>query len=486
MKAKYTNHRDIIKANLPDSANWKRICKAHTYLAEEVRDSFLNSSFCVKDTYNLLRDSSPILFSTRYTWNKLLPGKIRLFQWKIINGCFPFPETLRTMNYNIPSRWAKVERRDNVKTIPFPMVDLLLEEQLERDSTSLLARIPLMGNMEILLCTHKTLDDEGKWSGGYWTQWMLLPYRSFALLRRSPTPVIQLHAKTHFPIKLVTTNFPIWQRQVRSTLVGLGLLGYVDGTLPSPPQVVDGAANPCNIIWFCQDQAIVGALLGSCTDIIQPLISNVSTTRDAWLNLHSSFTSASRGHVLALKSKLGKNPRGNRSINDYLHEMHSIANELALNQSPIAEEDLVVHVLNQLGTKYDPIASAAYIRGSTLPFTELGDILQDFERKLKLMEEATSSIVATAHAAQCHHSHGSRTYGGPVARSSSHSSRPSANQRPQHGASKSFHRHDGMSSSCQFCSIPGHDIKVCRKLARLLGTTGCKPCRHRRTVSRLQ
>ncbi|VFQ88241.1 unnamed protein product [Cuscuta campestris] len=292
--------------------------------------------------------------------------------------------------------WAKVERRDNVKTIPFPMVDLLLEEQLERDSTSLLARIPLMGNMEILLCTH---------------------------------------------------------RQVRSTLIGLGLLGYVDGTLPSPPQVVDGAANPCNIIWFCQDQAIVGALLGSCTDIIQPLISNVSTARDAWLNLHSSFTSASRDHVLALKSKLGKNPRGNRSINDYLHEMHSIANELALNQSPIAEEDLVVHVLNQLGTEYDPIASAAYIRGSTLPFIELGDILQDFERKLKLMDEATSSIVATAHAAQCHHSHGSRTYGGPVARSSSHSSRPSANQRPQHGASKSFHRHDGMYPRVSFAQF---------------------------------
>ncbi|RAL49206.1 hypothetical protein DM860_014424 [Cuscuta australis] len=282
------------------------------------------------------------------------------------------------------------------------------------------------------------------------------------------TPVIQLHTKTHFPIKLVTTNFPIWQRQVRSTLIGLGLLGYVDGTLPSPPQLVDGAANPCYIIWFRQDQAIVGALLGSCTDTIQPLISNVSTARDAWLNLHSSLASASCGHVLALKSKLGKNPRGNRSINDYLHEMHSIANELALNQSLIAKKDLVVHVLNQLGTEYDPIASAAYIRGSTLSFTELGDILRDFERKLKLTDEATSSIVATAHAAQRHHSHGSRTYGGPVARSSSHSSRPSANQRPQHGALKPFHRHDGMSSSCQFCSISGHDIKVCRKLARLL------------------
>ncbi|VFQ69646.1 unnamed protein product [Cuscuta campestris] len=124
MKAKYINNRANIKANLPDSPNWKRICKAYTYLDEEVRDYFLNSSFCMKDSYNLVRSSSPTLFSARYTWNKLLPGKICLFQWKILNGCIPFPEFLRKMNFNIPSRRTKVERRDNAKTISSPMVGL--------------------------------------------------------------------------------------------------------------------------------------------------------------------------------------------------------------------------------------------------------------------------------------------------------------------------------------------------------------------------
>ncbi|VFQ68610.1 unnamed protein product [Cuscuta campestris] len=229
---------------------------------------------------------------------------------------------------------------------------------------------------------------------------------SMAYAINKDTPVLQLHAKTHFPIKLITTNFPIWQRQVRSTLIGLNLLGYIDGTLTSPPTTVDGSANPCYSIWFRQDQSIVGALLGSCTDTIQPLISNVETAREAWLNLHSSFASASRGHILALKSKLGKNPRGARSINEYLHEMHSLANELALNQSPVAEEDLVSHVLNQLGLEYDPVASAAFIRGSKLPFSELGDVLRDFEHKLTLTDDATSTVVATTNATQRHPSTG--------------------------------------------------------------------------------
>ncbi|VFQ75759.1 unnamed protein product [Cuscuta campestris] len=250
------------------------------------------------------------------------------------------------------------------------------------------------------------------------------------------TPVLQLHAKTHFPIKLITTNFPIWQRQ-----------------------------------------AIVGALLGSCTDTIQPLISNVSTARDAWLNLHSSFASASRGHVLALKSKLGKNPRGNRSINDYLHDMHSIANELALNQSPVAEEDLVAHILNQLGTEYDPISSAAFLRGSKLPFTELGDVLRDFERKLQVSDEVSAaSIVATAHSTQRHSSTGPRgshgNFGGSSGQRGFSSSGSSSHHNPSAGSFQQSRRRGGPSGSCQFCAIPGHDIKVCRKLSRLLRDHG--------------
>ncbi|RAL41729.1 hypothetical protein DM860_008911 [Cuscuta australis] len=81
----------------------------------------------------------------------------------------------------------------------------------------------------------------------------------------------------------------------------------------------------------------------------QPLISNIDTAREAWLNLHSSFASTSRGHVLSLKSKLAKNPRGDRSIVVYLHEMHSLANELAFIQNPIPQEDFVSHIQINLG-----------------------------------------------------------------------------------------------------------------------------------------
>ncbi|VFQ90765.1 unnamed protein product [Cuscuta campestris] len=289
------------------------------------------------------------------------------------------------------------------------------------------------------------------------------------------TPVIQLHAETHFPIKLVTTNFPIWQRQVRSTLIGLDLLGYVDGTLAALAKVVSHAINPCYANWFRQDQAIISALLGSCTDNIQPLISNVDMAREAWLNLHSSFARTSHGHVLSLKSKLAKNPWGDRSIAVYLHEMHSLANELALIQNPIPEEDLVSHILNQLGSDYDPITSAAHLRETHISFAELGNILRDYERKLKASEEASSATVLTANVTQS--SMSGRSFGNSGHASSfSHDAARSPQGRHQNRNSSDFGRHPrrafASNGACQFCAIPDHDIQVCRKLARLLRDNG--------------
>ncbi|VFQ64949.1 unnamed protein product [Cuscuta campestris] len=108
-----------------------------------------------------------------------------------------------------------------------------------------------------------------------------------------------------------------------------------------------------------------------------------------------------------------------------------------------------------------------------LPFSELGDVLHDFERKLTLTDDAASTVVATAHATQRHPSTGPRPHIGSASGSSASFSRSSGNQRFSSGGSfKSSRRHDGSSPACHFCSIPGHDIKVCRKLARLLREHG--------------
>ncbi|VFQ79446.1 unnamed protein product [Cuscuta campestris] len=214
------------------------------------------------------------------------------------------------------------------------------------------------------------------------------------------------------------------------------------------------------------DQVIISALLGSCTNTIQPLISMVETSAATWKNFTTSFASASRGRVVSLKSKLSKKPRGTRSIQEFLNDMQSIANDLALAQHPVPEMDLTVHVLNQMGEEYDSIVSVARVLESPLPFTELGDILKEHETKLKAAEESTQSLVATAHATErsSSASHGKQQF--------TYRRRMGSRDGNSRRGRDQSHGDLASTSVCRYCQIPGHTVQVCRKLAKFLRENG--------------
>ncbi|PWA71683.1 hypothetical protein CTI12_AA276200 [Artemisia annua] len=173
--------------------------------------------------------------------------------------------------------------------------------------------------------------------------------------------IVQLNAPTHFPIKLTSSNFPVWRKQIQSTLIGLDLLQYIDGTLATPSQFSGNerkTINPAYTRWYRQDQTLLCAILGSCSDMIQPIISSATSSKEAWDRLLHSYANASRSRIISLKSKLAKNPKGNKSVAEFLNEMRSIADELALIQNPISEDDLVVHIITQLEDEFNSLVAA--------------------------------------------------------------------------------------------------------------------------------
>lgn len=114
--------------------------------------------------------------------------------------------------------------------------------------------------------------------------------------------------------------------------------------------------------WFRQDQMILSAILGSLSNTLQPVILFASSTYDAWNRLTTSCAAASRGCIVSLKAWLAKNPKGNRSVATFMQEMRTIADDLALAQSPVTEEDLVIHIFMQLGEEYNSIVAALRVR----------------------------------------------------------------------------------------------------------------------------
>ncbi|XP_019199624.1 PREDICTED: uncharacterized protein LOC109193237 [Ipomoea nil] len=282
------------------------------------------------------------------------------------------------------------------------------------------------------------------------------------------TEVIQLTVPSHFPIKLTPSNFSVWRRQVQSTLIGFNLLGFIDGSVKEPAAFNDSAhtiANSAHLVWYRQDQIIINALLVSCCDTIQPLIiSTAKIANDAWQRLLVSYASATRGRIISLKAKLRKNPRGARSVTAYLNDMRSIADELALAQCPVSDEDIVVYVLTQLGDEYKSIMSVVRIRETPISLGELADILTDHERQLKEADDAHQSLMTSANITQ-RGSFGSRNQQpASIRRFRNNNNNGTANNRPNSPQGRT----NRMGVVCKFCNFAGNETRVCRKLARFL------------------
>ncbi|GKB88887.1 putative zinc finger, CCHC-type containing protein [Tanacetum coccineum] len=95
-----------------------------------------------------------------------------------------------------------------------------------------------------------------------------------------------------------------------------------------------------------QDQTLLSAIRGSCSDMIQPIISSASSSKEAWERLLHSYENASRSRIISLKSKLAKNPKGNKSVAEFLNEnvlgdeFNSLVAVIKVRESPITYSDL--------------------------------------------------------------------------------------------------------------------------------------------------
>ncbi|GMY30388.1 hypothetical protein FCV25MIE_25630 [Fagus crenata] len=67
--------------------------------------------------------------------------------------------------------------------------------------------------------------------------------------------------------------------------------------------------------------------------------------------------SKSRSHAMQLKEELTLIMKENRSIQEYMHTIKALADEIALTDHPISEDDLTLYILNGLGPDFREIAT---------------------------------------------------------------------------------------------------------------------------------
>ncbi|EOY31594.1 Uncharacterized protein TCM_038564 [Theobroma cacao] len=137
-------------------------------------------------------------------------------------------------------------------------------------------------------------------------------------------PLININAATYLPIKLTLLNFPSWRTQLKSFLVGYKLLGYVNGS------------TPCLLTTIPQKESVV------------PFFTSAETSFDARAKINKLYANKYRSQMMNLREKLKKS-KGTKIVAKYFQNLISIANELALVNSLVSGDELVIHALNGIG-----------------------------------------------------------------------------------------------------------------------------------------
>lgn len=201
----------------------------------------------------------------------------------------------------------------------------------------------------------------------------------------------------NFPatLKLTSTNYLGWKTQIEALLHGLDLYRYIDDTHPAPlpTTAADGTVTPHPDFqkWFRQYRLLFGALVGSLSPQIIPLITNASSSLEVWKTLASTYASPSRGHIKQLQYRLKQiSKTSNQTITDYMQNVKTIVDELAILGKKLDQEDQIDVVINGLDPNtYKPVIDAIHARDSTISFNELHEKLINHELNLAQQTSVT-------------------------------------------------------------------------------------------------
>ncbi|KAG8379540.1 hypothetical protein BUALT_Bualt07G0099600 [Buddleja alternifolia] len=169
-------------------------------------------------------------------------------------------------------------------------------------------------------------------------------------------PLTKIH---HFlSLKLTPKNYLLWRIQILPLIKGLRLVGYIDGTYPSPPshhldpdsnQIVP---NPAFSQWEQQDNLLMSALLNSLTEEVVCLVVGATTSHAIWKTLEHAFASPSQARIMQLRLQLQSLKQGDLSIQSYLQQAQSLADKLAAVGQPLNIVDFNLYIFKGLRSQF--------------------------------------------------------------------------------------------------------------------------------------
>ncbi|XP_010430741.1 PREDICTED: uncharacterized protein LOC104714982 [Camelina sativa] len=159
--------------------------------------------------------------------------------------------------------------------------------------------------------------------------------------------------------KLTSSNFLMWDRQVRALLAGYGLASYLDATVAPPDPTIQvndvSKENPKYVLWQRQDQLLYSSLLGAISVDVQPILSKANTSAQIWQTLSSTYAKPSWGHIKQIREQIKQWKKGTRTVDAYVQGFTTRFDQLALLGKPYEHEEQVDYILGGLPEDYKPV-----------------------------------------------------------------------------------------------------------------------------------
>ncbi|KAK2648673.1 hypothetical protein Ddye_016162 [Dipteronia dyeriana] len=153
-------------------------------------------------------------------------------------------------------------------------------------------------------------------------------------------------------------------------LFGYGLLRFIDGLHFYPPKT-----DQKHLFWLRYDRLVLLGIQDRVHSTIDYTINNCSTSADVLSKLETSYNN----RMLSLLSTLMSTKKEVTSVVDYMNNMYSLVDELALIGYPLSDTYTTDHTLNGLADEFKELTTPVRVHDSPITFEDLYDKLLDKE-----------------------------------------------------------------------------------------------------------
>ncbi|KAD2804123.1 hypothetical protein E3N88_37500 [Mikania micrantha] len=209
-----------------------------------------------------------------------------------------------------------------------------------------------------------------------------------------------IHNSHKFGFTLNSGNYSSWLLVIHPFLVTNNLFGYIDGSIPCPPQTIAAPAasskdaaskdaalsahqpNPQYTIWLSNDAHVRMLLLSTISEAALHHARGTLTARDLWLALEQAFAPHTSSREYTLKTQLLRiSMKADETPTTYLQRAQEYSSALANIGEPLKDKDLVMMVISGLRDEYHGVKTMALTR--QLAFNELHAVIADHDYMLK-------------------------------------------------------------------------------------------------------